>query len=263
MSSDSVSSFHCHTYLCKHATGTVAEYIARAAAEGASALGFSDHCPYPDDSSENWPDVRMSAAEAPSYVAAVLEGAATAPFPVSLGFECEWDRAYESWYRDGLRGMFGAQYLVLGAHWCTSGAHHRYAREISTTQELHRYIDQTIEGMRSGLFNFLAHPDLIMLGWKEWDADIESCFRTLIDAAVALNMPLEVNGLGMRRPLLHTARGARFPYPYDEFWELAAAAGARVICNSDSHCPEDVLRNARNAREYAAQFHLNITDRIF
>ena len=42
-----ISSFHTHTYLCNHAQGTVTDYYSVAVSEGCSALGFSDHCPYP------------------------------------------------------------------------------------------------------------------------------------------------------------------------------------------------------------------------
>ena len=31
---------HCHTYLCKHATGTVREYCEQAVKQGLKVLGF-------------------------------------------------------------------------------------------------------------------------------------------------------------------------------------------------------------------------------
>ena len=55
-----ISSFHTHTYLCNHAQGTVTDYYSVAVSEGCSALGFSDHCPYPNDGVDTWPDIRMT-----------------------------------------------------------------------------------------------------------------------------------------------------------------------------------------------------------
>ena len=60
-------------------------------------------------------------------------------------------------------------------------------------KNLNRYIDQTIDGMRSGLFSFLAHPDLFMKGYKEWDEQSKACLKAILDAAIDLNMPLEIN----------------------------------------------------------------------
>ena len=69
-----------------------------------------------------------------------------------------------------------------------------------------------------------------------------------------MKLPLEINGLGMQREVLHTKKGIRYQYPYDEFWQLAAEKNAEVICNSDAHSPSDVIRNALAARKYAEKF---------
>lgn len=252
MSQDCISNFHTHTALCGHASGMPADYVRQAEKDGCSALGFSDHCPYPAGSGDFWPEIRMTAEQAPSYLADVRSAAEAVPFPVYAGFECEWDKDYESWYREELSGRLGADYLVLGSHWVTEGRSHVYAMDISSPQELHRYIDQTIDGIRSGLYSFLAHPDLFMGKWREWDADAEACLSALLDAAADCGLPIEINGLGMRRAPNMTRRGQRFQYPYEEFWQMAARdRRVKVLCNSDAHDPADVIRNARGARAFA------------
>ena len=55
-----ISNFHTHTYLCKHAEGKPIDYVKEAIKAGCSALGFSDHCPYPDSS---WDYCRMGEYE--------------------------------------------------------------------------------------------------------------------------------------------------------------------------------------------------------
>jgi len=60
--------YHTHTTRCKHATGSMAEYVAAAKAAGLKEMGFSDHLPYPKGSSA-W---NMSEAELPGYVDEVL-----------------------------------------------------------------------------------------------------------------------------------------------------------------------------------------------
>lgn len=267
------ANYHTHTYLCKHAEGTPGDYIAEAWKAGCPALGFSDHCPYPDEVKERfWPSTRMAEHHIPLYMEEVRQAEAAAreagfSFPVYTGFECEWDKSVESWYKDDLLGGFEADYLILGSHWITLGdGTHLYIAEVTDDSALLRaYTDQTIEGMRSGLFSFIAHPDMFMSGWKEWDEEAKACSKAIIDAAIDVGMPLEVNGFGMIKPTNETSRGVRFQYPYREFWELVAEKGAKVICNSDAHKPDLVIKNARHAREFALEIGIrpeNIMEEI-
>lgn len=250
-----ISNFHTHTRLCRHAEGEPSDYARQAAREGCTALGFSDHCPYPESFSDVWPDIRMSTDDAAEYSAQVGAAKEGAPFPVYQGYECEWDASFGGWY-DDLKGSYGADYLVLGSHWVTLGSRHEYIPNVDSPYEMNKYIDQTISGMQSGHFAFLAHPDIFMAGIDVWDGQTEACSRAIIDAAHDLGLPLEINGLGIIRRARNTNFGMRYPYPFVEFWELAAAAGVRVICNSDAHRPGDVILNAWRARDFAGRFSI-------
>ncbi|AEE15959.1 histidinol-phosphatase [Treponema brennaborense] len=256
-----LTNFHTHTFLCHHAEGTVSDYVAAAQASGCDMLGFSDHCPYPRDGNDTWPGIRMTPEEAVTYVSDVRNAAAA--FPVYLGFECEYDAEYASWYADELKGRFGADYLVLGAHWVCAGNERLYIPDVHDRALIRQYFDTVIEGMRTGLYSFLAHPDLIMADGRCWDAELESHFSELIDAAVSCGLPLEVNGVGLARRMVAGERGLRHPYPVDEFWELAAKKNAAVVCNADAHRPQDVIANAVLARNFAARFGITPLETIF
>ena len=43
------TNYHTHTYLCKHATGTIDDYVDRAIALGYTDIGISDHCPFTEE----------------------------------------------------------------------------------------------------------------------------------------------------------------------------------------------------------------------
>lgn len=263
MSKTLISNFHTHTYLCGHALGTIGDYVEQAQKDGCSALGFSDHCPYPENTGDYWPNIRMTEQQAYTYIEEIKSFAKNSAFPIYTGFECEWDQKYESWYKEVLLGKMGVDYLVLGPHWVTLGNEHLYALDFTTKEQLHKYVDQNIKGIQSGVYKFLAHPDLFMGAWKEWDNEAKSCLTALLEAAVDANLPVEINGLGMTRIKNQTKNGIRFQYPYDEFWQMVAESKAKVICNSDAHNPKNVIADARLAREYAKKFGITPIESIF
>ena len=158
-----ISSFHTHTKLCKHATGMPVDYLEEAKAflkkynYTCKGFGFSDHCPYPNDGTDNWPEVRMTTEEAPDYIKAVREAAKTVDFPVIAGFECEWDSMYKSWYKDFLLSELGADYLVLGSHWTPLENERNYIPNDAKMQ------------------NFLQNGQITL--WKLW---ILECLRFLL-----------------------------------------------------------------------------------
>ncbi|MCR5217681.1 MAG: histidinol-phosphatase [Treponema sp.] len=252
----SISNFHTHTKLCKHAEGIPADYVQQAKKEGCTALGFSDHCPYPESFYDYWPHIRMAVKEIPQYLSWIEECKKDADFPIYTGYECEWDKNISSWYSDELKGTYKAQYLVLGSHWVTDGKNHVYAPDIDNAKLLNKYIDQTIDAMQSKNFAFLAHPDLFLAHNPEWTPQAKSCSIALITAAKELNMPLEINGLGSSRMPNNTTRGMRYQYPVVEFWEIAAEEGIKIICNADAHSPADVIFNAWKARDFASRFNI-------
>ena len=43
-----LTNYHTHCELCRHAEGTVEDYVKQAITEGFDVLGMSDHLPYPD-----------------------------------------------------------------------------------------------------------------------------------------------------------------------------------------------------------------------
>jgi len=246
-----ISNYHTHNVLCRHASGTVADYVAQAEKDGCSALGMSSHCPYPPGPVADWSDSRMRESEIGIYMNQVRSAAGKVSFPVYAGFECEGAGEFESWYRDRLLGEAGADYLVLGAHWVRDGSDYIYILDVDSRGLFHKYIDQTIDAVRSGIYKFLAHPDLMMGAYRNWDDDARAMFCALLDATEDCGLPVEINGNGMLRGKIMTRNGMRYMYPYDEFWDMAAERNLTVICSSDAHVPENVIKAAAMARDFA------------
>ena len=256
---DVAANLHTHTRRCRHATGTVADYCTAAENAGLTILGISDHTPLPDG---RWPTVRMDFTELPEYDRELEEARRRSRKLVVLkGMECEYAPEYRSFYREVLLGALGFDYLIGAAH--SFPFNGEWVNAWGNTGEatmLRAYAAYLVESMASGLFAFMAHPDLFANACPRWNADTEACSREILQAAASLKTPLEINGYGLRKPMIDTPEGRRPPYPWRRFWETAADYEITVIANSDAHRPEDVAASIPEALSIAREYGLTVIE---
>ena len=264
-----MNNFHTHTWRCKHATGTVKDYadaaISAVGATGRSPLlhespilGISDHTPLPDN---RWSHVRMDISELDAYEEEFRE-AESEKIILLKGLECEWDPVYEGFYRDELLGERNFDYLIGAVHYIKIMGDWEYLSDIRTPEHLIQYAEVLTKTMRTGLFSFIAHPDGFGAGYKKWDSNAVSCAVDILEAAEELNIPLEINGYGLRKDIISTPDGDRNVYPWINFWELAGNYNIKAICNSDAHRPEDVNASIEECKKIADRFHIELIEDI-
>jgi len=252
-----MNNYHTHTYRCHHASGDVKEYASRAIREGAQILGMSDHTPLPD---RRWDWVRMDPDELPGYIAAI--DAAQEAFPqlkILKGLECEFDKPYVDYYRE-IRETWNLDYLVGGIHWVPFQGDWIDLSEVDSPAKLRAYADYSAATMESGLFAFLAHPDGFGAGYFTWDDNCRAAARDILAASVEFTVPLEINGLGLRKKPVKFFGGERQPYPLKEFWDLAAEYPVQVVTNSDAHNPEQVMASLDITTRWALERSLSLVD---
>lgn len=252
-----MKNYHTHTFRCKHAVGEVDDYVRAAAAKGITVLGFADHTPLPG---HPWSSTRMSCGELPGYVQAIEKAQEEYPeLTILKGMECEWAPELNSFYQDVLLGEYALDYLVLGCHFFYhQGSVFSSHLDIHDAEHLAAYTVYLIECMESGLFAFVAHPDLFGLTYLEWDQNTEAAAKDIISAAKELNLPLEINGHGLKNRPIDTPQGRRPAYPWLPFWELAAEQGVSVVVNSDAHHPGQVDQGLREGRALAERLGLKL-----
>ena len=97
------------------------------------------------------------------------------------------------------------------------------------------------EVARSGLYDILAHPDLV----KYWggeravpERDPRFYYEPAVEAIADTGIAVEVSTAGLRKPVAEL-------YPADAFAEMCVDAGACFALSSDAHVPEDVFRERR------------------
>ena len=128
---------------------------------------------------------------------------------------------------------------------------------------LEEYLTTTLAGMRTGLYAYLAHPDLIYTSQPVFDETCREAAYTLCEEAKKLDLPLEYNLYGVDK----RARGelSGLGYPCAPFWEIAAKTGVRAIIGFDAHKLQHLCERARYeaAKQYLEGLGLSPVQRLF
>lgn len=259
---EGMANYHSHTYLCHHAEGRPLDYAREAKKYNLSEIGISCHCPYPLTFGDYWPSIRMAEEEVPAYLQGIKEAESKTGIRVLTSFECEFDDNYKNYYQDILKGKYKAAYLVLGSHWVTLGVRHLYVLEIKDKSTLFLYIKQTLKAIETGLFTFIAHPDIFISPFLDWDSDIQAASKDLIECCISKDIALEINGLGLKMGLIKTKQGFRYHYPYKEFWQLVKELGGKVIANSDAHKVANLVMDKIEAEKYASELGISTIKKL-
>ena len=231
------ANYHTHTARCGHAEGSDEAYVRAAIEQGFEELGFSDHVPWPYKSGFLNLGVRMDVRRLDEYVRSVrmLRSKYADHIRIRVGFECEYFPEYMDWLA-GMAQEKHLDYLILGNHYDGSDETGMYFGGTRTAQQLSRYVESTICGIQTGLFTYLAHPDLFMRSYKPFDDNCRAAARDLCKACREAGLPMEYN-LHDRYIAYQTSRVS---YPNPEFFDIARQEGVQVIIGVDAHDPKEL-----------------------
>ena len=224
--------YHTHTYRCHHATGGEREYIENAISGGIRKLGFSDHIPFvfPDGYESAY---RISFSDCDDYISTLRKYREEYrnKIEIRIGFEMEYyPKYFDGMFKVALNA--GAEYLILGQHFLNNEhPNGHYCGFPSDSDEgLHEYVDCVIAGINTGVFTYVAHPDLFNYtgGYFTYEKEM----RRLCAAAAKADIPLEINLLGIR-----TGRN----YPNPTFWRIAGEECCKAVFGFDAHTAKDAF----------------------
>jgi histidinol-phosphatase (PHP family) len=99
-----------------------------------------------------------------------------------------------------------------------------------------RYFETLGEAARSGLFDILAHPDLVKV-WGDRrprpDGDLRRFYELAMQGIAESRIAVEVSTAGLRKPVNEL-------YPVRPFLEMCVEVGAPVALSSDAHTPDQL-----------------------
>lgn len=249
-----IANYHTHTPRCNHATGTEEEFVQAAIERGLKTLGFADHSPYCGFPDDYYSTFRMKPEEVTNYVSVLrdLKERYRQQIDIRIGVEMEYYPAYFADTVSMLRDN-GVEYLILGQHFPGNEIGEQPASTPTEDEDrLSRYCHQVMEGMNTGLFTYLAHPD--MFRFVGDPAIYQKHIRPLCREAIACGMPVEINMLG-----LYENRH----YPNTAFLQIAAEEDCQAILGCDAHKPAALLdvETEQRALALAKQVGIQIVEK--
>jgi len=231
------ANYHTHHELCGHAIGNCEEYAVEAIKHNFQELGYSDHAPNPKINDFG---VRMRQKDFLGYIEEIetVKKKYKDVLTIKKGIEVEYFYDHEDYY-DDLKSHL--DYMILGQHYISftrSIDNIQSSFALSTDREIELYAEFVCEGLKTKRFDILAHPDLYMCGYKDWNQKAIKVAHKILKCAEETDTIIEFNANGYRRGIRKTPQGNLPPYPRLEFWELAKQYKVRTILSSDCHTPE-------------------------
>ncbi len=230
---------HSHTPLCNHAEGDPTEYAAVALARGLRGLIVTCHNPMPHGFSHR---VRMREDQFDEYVALVAKTREEwlGRVDVRLGLEADYFEDCEAYLEKQLASA--DFHFVLGSvHPQISEFRAKYwqSDEVEVQRTYFRLLAQSAE---TGLFDSLAHPDLIKnVTSKVWYPDaIMDDIRHALDRIAASGVAMELNTSGVNKTISEMN-------PFPEMLREMCQRNIPVTLGADAHEPDRVADGYDNA----------------
>jgi histidinol-phosphatase (PHP family) len=162
--------------------------------------------------------------------------------PLRLGIECDYIPGAEE-RTAALLGARDFDYVVGSVHFIGEGdaaIDHKgfdvWEAGGDADEVWRRYFAMLADAARSGLFDILAHPDLV----KVWgraaplpDRDPRAFYEPAVEAIAESGIAVEFSTAGLRKPVGEL-------YPSRQFAEMCVEAGATFALSSDAHLPEQI-----------------------
>lgn len=217
------------------------DYARVAWERGLAGIIFTCHCPLPDEISSS---VRMAPEDFPVYLDLIAETTAqwSGRLDVRAGIESDYFPGFESWL-EKLHSSAQLHHVIGSIH-----HHMSYYRDRFDHQEIlefrKTYFDLLARSAESGLFDTLAHPDLVKNeephNWS-FDQLREDIARTL-DRIAATGVAMELNTSG---------RLKSYPEMNPSLAQLRMMRerGIPVVLGADAHTPERVADCYKEALE--------------
>lgn len=232
-------------------------FIDKGIEEGLIEIGISEHaCRFRQaaglldgyDLRERW--IKEQCTEDLEEYMNLLQSAKDRGYNIKVGIEMDYVPEHEQRIKEFI-DTYPWDYVIGSVHWIDEWgfdipdmADEWNKRDIY--EIYNRYFSDLKKAVESGIFDIIAHPDLIKIFCYYPKEDIKCIYKEIATTIKNYGKCLEVNTAGLRKPV-------REIYPAEDFLKICCKEGIPIIINSDAHFPEDVGRDFERAYDYAVK----------
>ena len=244
-----IPDYHMHTPLCGHALGEPFEYAEQAIKVGLKEIGFSDHAPFVHKVD---PRVTMNHQQLPDYYHMMedVKEKYKGRLEIKIAIEADFIPGYESKTKVVLED-YPYDYVIGSVHFIKEWGFDDPAERSKWDEQdvngvYHDYYDLLRRSAQSGLYDIMAHVDLVKKfghrATEDMTGEVQKTAKVFKDCGVAI----EINTAGLRRPVQEI-------YPALSALKIYAQAGVPLTFGSDAHKPNEVGCDFDLAVELAKQ----------
>ena len=273
-----INNYHTHTKYCGHAKGDVEDYVKEAVNLNMEELGISDHAPIPlnhgmtkEEWEENYCYENMDINTVDNLLKEIDNLKSKYNIKLYKGCESEYLYNNDDWYKE-LRSKL--DYMILGIHFFNGEG-----RVLDTYKDINYknvdcYYECAKRAIETGLFDYLAHPDLYLFDYKsingknEFDAKAKEICLKLIDLCVKHDIYFEINTNGLKYSKDKNNRDL-WLYPNIEFFKVVKEYmdknpnKLKLIIGADAHEPKALGNdNVKAVLEMVKDLKLDVLNKM-
>lgn len=184
----------------------------------------------------------------------VVERAKNIGLPVKLGLELDYIPEYEDEIREFVK-LYPFDYVLGSIHWLGDFGfdhpaliHEWNSKDVDKTYD--EYFDMLLSAVRSGIFDAIAHPDVIKVFGHKARKEMNARYNELANALSQMDLCAEVSTAGLRKPVGEL-------YPSHQLMRYFKDYNISLMLNSDAHIPEDVGKDFDRACDFIKSFGYN------
>ena len=273
-----INNYHTHTKYCGHAKGDVEDYVKEAVKLNMEELGISDHAPIPlnhgmtkEEWEENYCYENMDINTFDNLLNEIDNLKSKYNIKLYKGCESEYLYNNDDWYKE-LRSKL--DYMILGIHFFNGEGRVLDTYKDITYKNVDCYYECAKRAIETGLFDYLAHPDLYLFDYKsingknEFDAKAKEICLKLIDLCVKHDIYFEINTNGLKYSKDKNNRDL-WLYPNIEFFKVVKEYmdknpnKLKLIIGADAHEPKALGNdNVKAVLEMVIDLKLDVVNKM-
>jgi histidinol-phosphatase (PHP family) len=236
--------YHVHTEASPDAKGSMEEFVKKAKKANINEIGFSDHILLSHVSGYPCMPVHLM----PAYVQKFLKTKENSELPIKLGVEIDFIPSDVEKIREFIQ-KYPFDYVIGAVHFIGNWAVdyppqiHEYSKR-DILQIYKEYFSIIKKLCACGLFDVLAHPDLIKIFGFKPKSDFSNILIETAETMAKSNICAEINTSGLRRLCSEI-------YPSEQFLKIIHNYDIPIVFGSDAHEPNNVGKNFKEAIKLA------------